>query len=135
MPWAAGVSKPRLVEGKPVDNILLDTGCSRTLVNQSLVPKEKLQAGEAVAIRCAHGDTVLYPLAQVDLDIDGQPLEVQAAVSDRSSLTSVPAFQMLFCVCPAFPSEHGIVRAVRQIVPFLVTVKAFNVFEVPLRLV
>ena len=78
-----GVSKSGLVEGKPVDNILLDTGCSRTLIHQSLVPKEKLLEGEAVAIRCAHGDTVLYPLAQVDLEIDGQPLEVQAAVSDR----------------------------------------------------
>ena len=43
--------------GKPVDNILLDTGCSRTLVHQSLVPKEKLLEGEAVAIRCAHGDS------------------------------------------------------------------------------
>ena len=55
------VSKSGLVEGKPVDNVLLDTGCSRTLVHQSLVPKEKLLEGEAVAIRCAHGDTVLIP--------------------------------------------------------------------------
>ena len=33
------VSKSGMVEGKPV---VLDTGRSRTLVHQSLVPKEKL---------------------------------------------------------------------------------------------
>ena len=78
-----GVSKAGLVEGKAVDDILLDTGCSRTLVHRSLVPKEKLLEGEAVAIRCAHGDTVLYPLAQVEVEIEGQSFEIQAAVADR----------------------------------------------------
>jgi len=78
-----GVSKAGKVEGKAVNNILLDTGCSRTLVHQSLVPREKLLEGEAVAIRCAHGDTVLYPLAQVEMEIDGQSFEIQAAVADR----------------------------------------------------
>ena len=65
------VSKVGLVEGKPVKSILLDTGCSRTLVRKDLVPQHKLLHGEAVAIRCAHGDTVLYPLAEVELEVDG----------------------------------------------------------------
>ena len=78
-----GVSKAGLVEGKAVDDILLDTGCSKTLVHRSLVSKEKLLEGEAVAIRCAHGDTVLYPLAQVEVEIEGQSFEIQAAVADR----------------------------------------------------
>ena len=53
------------VEGTQVKDILLDTGCSRTLVRKDLVSEDSLLAGEAVAIRCAHGDTVLYPLAQI----------------------------------------------------------------------
>ena len=36
----AGVMRSGTVEGKYVKNILLDTGCSRTLVHQKLVPEE-----------------------------------------------------------------------------------------------
>ena len=34
-----------------------------------------------VAIRCAHGDTVLYPVDQLELEATGLPLCVKAAVS------------------------------------------------------
>ena len=71
------------VEGTAVDNILLDTGCLRTLVRQELVPRSKMLEGEAVAIRCAHGDTVLYPLALVQMVVDGRNMEVKAAVSEN----------------------------------------------------
>ena len=74
--------KHGVVEGRHADNILLDTGCSRTLVRKELVPEEKILDGEAVAIRCAHDDTVLYPLAQVEVSVGGQALEVKVAVSD-----------------------------------------------------
>ena len=37
--------------------------------------------GEAVTIRCAHGDTVLYPLAKVDLEVRGKKISVEAAIS------------------------------------------------------
>ena len=76
-----GVVRRGTVEGRKVDNILLDTGCSRTLVHESLVPKEKMEDGGAVAIRCAHGDTVLYPLAKISLEVEGRPITVEAAVS------------------------------------------------------
>ena len=36
------VAKLGSVEGTAVNDILLDTGCSRTLVQKDLVPKEKL---------------------------------------------------------------------------------------------
>lgn len=62
-------AKPGIVEGPGVSNILLDTGCSRTLVQKDLVPKEKLLDGAVVPIRCAHGDTVLYPLAKVGVEM------------------------------------------------------------------
>ena len=70
-----------LVEGREVKDIVLDTGCSKTIVHHSLVPEKKLVTREAVTIRCAHGDSVPYPLANVDLVVDGVPLTVGAAVS------------------------------------------------------
>ena len=51
----SGVMRPGLVEGKFVKDILLDTGCSRTLVHLSLVPESKLKEGNAVAIHWPHG--------------------------------------------------------------------------------
>ena len=95
-----GVTKSGIIEGKPVNDILLDTGCSRTLIHKQHVPKEKMLEGEAVAIQCAHGDTVLYPLAQVKIKIDGKSFEVQAAVADRLPLamllgTDVPILPKL----------------------------------------
>ena len=88
------VAKAGLVEGKPVSSILLDTGCSRTLVRKDLVPQHKLLHGEAVAIRCAHGDTVLYPLAEVDLEVDGYPLHVEAAISEFTGDLKPPTQQI-----------------------------------------
>ena len=73
-----GVIKPGAVEGKEIKIILLDTGCSRTMVKKDLVPEEKNLQGKAVAIRCAH--TVLYPLTQVQAKIDGTELDIEAAV-------------------------------------------------------
>ena len=80
------------MEGREVKDIVLDTGCSKTIVHHSLVPEKKLVTGEAVTIRCAHGDSVLYPLANVDLVVDGVPLTVEAAVLPVSVLlgTDVP---------------------------------------------
>ena len=51
------------VEGSEVTDILLDTGCSRTMVKHSLVPEERSLEGQAVTIQCAHSDVALYPLA------------------------------------------------------------------------
>ena len=61
------------VEGRPVGGIVLDTGCSRTLVRQDLVPPQKRTGGE-VSIRCAHGDVVSYQLADVEMEIEGRQI-------------------------------------------------------------
>ena len=37
--------------------------------------------GDSVVIKCAHGDIVLYPLAKVDMEVDGLKVKVEAAVS------------------------------------------------------
>ena len=71
------------VEGTYVKNILLDTGCSRTLIHRKLVPEEVLLERKATMVCCAHGDTVLHHLAKVHMEVEGKPIEVEAAVSDR----------------------------------------------------
>ena len=71
-----------LVEGRAVNQILLDTVCSRTMVRRQLVPHTKILEGKMVSIKCAHGDTVLYPLAVVDMEVEGIPVHVEAAVVD-----------------------------------------------------
>ena len=62
------VSRPELVhcgivEGKPIDQIQLDTGAATTLVHRDLVPADKILP-HAIDIRCAHGDVTCYPMAE-----------------------------------------------------------------------
>ena len=108
--------KAGIIEGNATRNILLDTGCSRTLVHRDFVPSQKLLEGEALAIRCAHGDTVLYPLARVTVEIDGQAFEVQAAVADRLPLsmllgTDVPHLSKLVSGQLGGKSPHQVEEA------------------------
>ena len=67
--WYKGVA-----EGQFVNDIVLDTGCLRTLVRSDLLGEENCKPGEKVTVQCAHGDTVTYPVASVELE---------AAVSDH----------------------------------------------------
>ena len=45
--------------------------------------EQNLKHGETVTIQCAHGDAVSYPLASVELEVQGNVLTVEAAVSDK----------------------------------------------------
>ena len=69
------------VEGAVVSEVVLDTGCSRTMVRRDLVPEENLLPGEAVTVLCAHGDAMLYPLAYVDMEVEGMQLRTKAAIA------------------------------------------------------
>ena len=60
------VAPAGLVEGTVVSDILLDTGCTSTIIRRDLVAEDNLLPGEAVTVLCAHGDTALYPLARVN---------------------------------------------------------------------
>ena len=73
-------------EGKTVNNLLLDTRCLRTLIHKDHVLAEKLLEGEAIAIQCAHGDTVSYPMAELEVEVEGHLCKVHA---DRSSIKSL----------------------------------------------
>ena len=65
-----GVTRSGMVNGNLVGDILLDTGCSTTLVRRDLVSDEKLRKGE-VMVHCAHGDMTTYPLAEVAIEVQG----------------------------------------------------------------
>ena len=107
------------VEGRAVDNILLDTGCSRTLVHQELVPRGKMLEGEAVAIRCAHGDTVLYPLASLQVVVGTKSIQVRAAVLETLQVdvplgTDVPELSELLHTVPCADAMAVVTQGQRQ---------------------
>ena len=58
-------------------------GFTRTMVHQKLVKESQYVDGEAVTIWCAHGDTVLYPLAKVEIKLEEGPIQVKAAVAEK----------------------------------------------------
>lgn len=64
-----------------MDDIQLDTLCSRTLVRAELVDPHLIRHDNTVTIQCAHGDTVSHPLADVTLEVKGKQITVEAAVS------------------------------------------------------
>ena len=73
-----GVASQGAVEGVPVTDIILDTGSARTIIRSDLVPEERKTGGE-IPIRCAHGDTIIYPLAQAEIQVG------EACLCGRSS--------------------------------------------------
>ena len=70
------------VEGEQVE-LLLDTGCSKSLIDASLVPPEKIQQGECVSMQCAHGDWKSYPTAIVDVEVGGKTYTLKVAVAEN----------------------------------------------------
>ena len=70
------------VDGKAVSNILLDTGCTHTLIRRDLVPDDRL-LDSTIEIQCAHGDCVEYPLAEVDIAVDDEHFEILTGVAER----------------------------------------------------
>ncbi len=93
-----GVFQEGRIEGRTVSDVWLDTGCTRTMVRQDLVPANKLIEGDSIAICCAHGDIVVYPLARVEVEVNGQIHEVEAAVSD-----TLPMSMLMGTDMPALP--------------------------------
>ena len=65
-----------------MDDLLLYTRCSKTIFRRDLVGEEQWLEGELAIIQCAHGDAIAYPLAAIELEIQGKSVLVNAAVSD-----------------------------------------------------
>ena len=75
------VTRSGAVEGTVVHDIVLDTGCTQTMVHKALVPRPQTVPGETVPVRCSHGDVTFYPLANVRLCIQGTEFTIRAALS------------------------------------------------------
>ncbi|XP_026003826.1 uncharacterized protein LOC113009615 [Astatotilapia calliptera] len=105
---------------------LVDTGCTQTLVHQSLVRPGALLEAEWVEVRCVHGDVHRYPIVPLLLKYKGKTHRVTAAVSPRLSHplilgTNWPGFHQLLgqyagvrsrpeagcSVCAAFSGDAG----------------------------
>ena len=80
---AGEICKPGFVEGLWVADIVLDTGASKTVIRRDLVPTHKLLSDKFICIKCAHGDTVRYPLARVNIEIEAAKYCLEVAVSDK----------------------------------------------------
>ena len=77
-----GVTRQGTVEGVPAE-MLLDTRSARTLVRRELMPEDKVLAGKVVAVRCAHGEIVRYPLAELEVTVDGRKIAITAGVAEK----------------------------------------------------
>ena len=58
-------------------------------------------------IKCAHGDVVLYPLANVDMEVDGLKVKVEAAVSGRLPYYSGKMSQSSTTCWRVWKTAHG----------------------------
>ena len=85
----------------------------RAVPRQGLVSEEKSLEGEAVTIQCVHGDVALYPLADVELEIEGNTVQVQAAISDKLPVsvllgTDEPVLGKLLQANPSTVTSNGV---------------------------
>ena len=67
------------VEGKEAKDVVRDTGAAKTLVRDILVPRNRY-VNKFVSVQCMHGDYASYPLAKVEVVIEGKSYFVEAAV-------------------------------------------------------
>ena len=67
------------LDGRSVQ-MLVDSGCSQTMISARL-DAAKISSQEKVPILCAHGDTVLYPTAVVELQTGPWKREGQVVVA------------------------------------------------------
>ncbi len=68
------------LQGRPV-RMLVDTGCTLTMVRSDFVEADRVNAQEKVSVRCVHGDSVGYPTAKVELQIGNWKKEMRVAVA------------------------------------------------------
>ena len=76
----------------------------------------QLLEGEVVALRCVHGDTVVYPLADVELQLEGDRVQVVAAVAEHLPVSvllgvDVPVLGKLLHKNPSVMHTEGVEEA------------------------
>ena len=73
---------------KTFKDILIDTGDNTTLVRDDLVSPKDLR-DKKITIRCAHGDSVSYPLAKVKITLGGRDIVAESAVASRPPVAAL----------------------------------------------
>ena len=68
-----------------VSDILLDMGCTCTLIRRELVPDDQL-LDSMIEILCVHGDSMEYPLAEVDVTVNDEHFEILAGAGFLSEI-------------------------------------------------
>ena len=71
------------VEGAPVSDILLDSGCTQTLVRKSLVPASAERINPDAYVSCVHGDVESFHRAKVRMTVGGRSLCLVVGVVDN----------------------------------------------------
>ena len=99
------VNRTGKVERQTVNDIVLDTGHTWTMVRQDILPADHKVTGQTVQLRSAHGDITTYPLADIQLQISGVELSVTAVVSKNLPVsvllgTDVPQLGRLLHATP-----------------------------------
>lgn len=76
----SGITCSGMVEGVPVSDIVLDTGATRTVIRETLVPK-----GRCLVVVCLFAVVMglLSPLARIQIEIGGKAYSVEAAISNQ----------------------------------------------------
>ncbi|XP_062415775.1 uncharacterized protein LOC134107852 [Pungitius pungitius] len=62
---------------------MVDSGCSQSMIHQSLVRPGALVEASRVKIRCVHGDIHEYPIVSVELRFKGRKYRIKVAVSSH----------------------------------------------------
>ncbi len=60
------------LEGRPTQ-MLIDSGCSMSMVSADGISPSKVNTAETVPVLCVHGDVVDYPTAEIELRLRGRP--------------------------------------------------------------
>jgi len=68
----------------PVDDILIDTGATISVVAQDLLPRNIQTTGQVLIMGFDNGEAKRYPTTIIDLEIGEHQFSVRAAFADRS---------------------------------------------------
>ena len=74
--------------GTLCDNLLVNTGATKTLVSGDPVQEEDILQGKTT-ISCVHGDTVLYPIAIVKIKVGVKEAITEAPVSNTLPVSAL----------------------------------------------
>ena len=95
------------VNGIFTQDIVVDTVANKTLVHRKFVTPADMVEGE-ITISCAHGDSVSYPLAAIQVSLGGRDLLVHVGVVDKLPAAALLGWDipdLMDLVKPTMPSQ------------------------------